>query len=221
MTEKLETLPAKLTIEAGQQKNIIVNSLETSEINVEADASLNLIAVLSEGWDENKILTFNMLGKESSLNFVALIMAHDAHKFPFETISNHKNTNTHAACYVRSAMFDQSEIDYRGILIIPKTSQITDSYLTHHTLMLSDKAKATTVPSLEIEADDVNAGHAATIGRVDEELLFYLTSRGLTKSAATDMLIRGFIEADIKEIDDQEARDMTLEEVQQKLECLI
>lgn len=210
-----------INIAAGEHKTLIVNTLETSEINLEADASLSLIAVIHEGWEENKILTFNLLGKNSSLTFIALILAKGNSSFPFETISNHKNTNTSAACYVRSAMFDSSSINYKGILIIPKTSQITDSYLAHHSLMLSDKAKVVTIPSLEIEADDVKAGHAATIGRVDDELLFYLTSRGISKAEANDMLIRGFIEADIDKIDSEEARKLVLAEVQDKLECLI
>lgn len=221
MIEKLATLPAEITVKANEHRTIIVNSLETSVITLEADASLNLIAILSEGWEENKVITFNMEGKQSSLNFLALILAKDQNAFPFETISKHNTTNTHAACYVRSAMFDSSSINYKGILVIPKESQITDSYLAHHTLMLSEKSKAVTIPSLEIEADDVQAGHAATIGRVDDELLFYLTSRGIDKTQATDMLIRGFIEADIDKIDSEEARKVVLEEVQDKLECLI
>lgn len=221
MIEKQAQLPSEITIAAGEHKTLIVNSLENSTISIAADATLNLVAILSEGWDDKRIITFNLEGKESSLNFVALILAKDENAFPFETISNHNTTNTHAACYVRSAMFDKSSIDYKGMLVIPKTSQITDSYLSHDSLMLSDKAKVTTIPSLEIEADDVSAGHAATIGRVDDELLFYLASRGIDKEQAKDMLIRGFIEADIDKIDSEEGRKLVLEEVQEKLECLI
>lgn len=221
MIEKLATLPKQLRINAGEQKTLIVSSLETCTISLEADASLTLIAILSQGWEEKQVITFNLDGQQSSLNFIALILAKDENNFPFETISNHNNVSTHAACYVRSAMFDKSSINYKGMLIIPKKSQITDSYLAHHSLMLSEKAKVVTVPCLEIEADDVSAGHAATIGRVDEDLLFYLSSRGISKEQARDMLIRGFIEADIDKIDSEEARQIVLKEVQDKLECLI
>ena len=90
MIEKLATLPIELTITAGEHKTLIVNSLETSTITLESGATLNLIAILNKGWEENRVITFNMKGKESQLNFLALIIAKNENSFPFETISNHK-----------------------------------------------------------------------------------------------------------------------------------
>ena len=73
--------------------------------------------------------------------------------------------------------------------------------------MLSDKTKTHTVPCLEIEADEVKAGHAATIGRVDDELLFYLNSRGINKKEGQALLIKGFLKSDISKIPDKEAQN--------------
>jgi hypothetical protein len=116
--------------------------------------------------------------------------------------------------YLRTALFDQSKVDYRGTLVIKPHAQQTDSYLAHHTLMLSPKARTETEPCLEIEADNVAAGHAATIGRVDEDMLFYLRSRGISTPEAHQMLIQGFMQADLQKIPNTELRKALAEEIQ-------
>ncbi|MDA1061123.1 MAG: SufD family Fe-S cluster assembly protein [bacterium] len=199
-----QTLPKELTID--QTQTITVGQIQTSDIVIKQNAELTLVALLTKGWSEIQKLNFHLEGENSKVTFIAIILARDEETFPFETISNHSVRNTNAYYYIRSAMFDKSMIDYKGNLIMKPEAQITDSYLAHHTLMLSKDAKVNTVPSLEIEADDVKAGHAATIGNVDEDMIFYLESRGINKKQGQEMLIRGFLEHDLKKIPNEEVR---------------
>ena len=211
----IQTLPEKLEI-SGEQL-FITDEVQNSEIHVAENSTLTMVALLSKGFEDRRKLNFHVNGQNSTVNFIGIVIADGQEKFPFETASNHYVPNTTAFYYLRSAMFDKSEIDYKGNLIIKKEAQQTDCYLSHNTLMLSKKAKTNTMPCLEIEADDVKAGHAAAIGKVDDELLFYLESRGIDKRQGQEMLIKGFLEADLKRIDSEEARTFIVKEIEKHL----
>ena len=81
---------------------------------------------------------------------------------------------------------------FNGKVIVRPGAQKTDSQQTSHTLLLSAEATADTKPELEIYADDVKCAHGATIGRLEDEKLFYLRSRGIDARAARDLLLRAF-----------------------------
>lgn len=106
----------------------------------------------------------------------------------------HNKPELQSLTLVKAVLFDNSKFDFSGNLIINKGSKHTDTYLKASVLMLSKTAQARAVPSLEIMENDVKGGHGATVGQVDQEQLFYLASRGLSLSAARDLLIRGFLE---------------------------
>jgi len=94
---------------------------------------------------------------------------------------------------VKAILFDQSNFNFTGNLIIKKGAKHTDTYLKAQVLMMSSEAKATAVPSLEIMENDVKGGHGATVGQLDREALFYLTSRGLAHAQAQELLLQGFL----------------------------
>jgi len=74
-------------------------------------------------------------------------------------------------------------------------------------MLAGEESRAKTIPCLEIEADDVKAGHAAAIGKVDAEEMFYLQSRGINKKDAEEMLVMSFFESQLGLIEDLETRD--------------
>jgi Fe-S cluster assembly protein SufD len=90
-----------------------------------------------------------------------------------------------------------------GTIHIMRSAQLSDARLEERVLLLSDAASVNTEPNLEIKADDVKASHAATIAKVSEEELFYLQSRGLTKSHATAMIVNGFLASQLKNLPDK------------------
>jgi Fe-S cluster assembly protein SufD len=80
-----------------------------------------------------------------------------------------------------------------------KAAQQTDAYQSTHSLLLGANARSDALPILEIEADDVRCKHGSTTGRVDDEQLFYLMSRGLSRQEAQRMIVQGFLETVITE----------------------
>lgn len=185
-------LQSDVIIARGMEKIMIAKKLVSSRIILEEGARLTYVFVGSEGWAENAKVTFEFTGRESELFFFGFIIGKGDHKFPFETVSDHLVPGTKARFFVNACLRERSVVDYKGTIIIRKPAQFTDAYLTHHTLLLSDYARTRTIPSLEISANDVKAGHAASIGKFDEEMLFYLKSRGIDDKTAEGILTGAF-----------------------------
>ncbi|MBA2339924.1 MAG: Fe-S cluster assembly protein SufD [Pyrinomonadaceae bacterium] len=89
---------------------------------------------------------------------------------------------------------------FNGRIFVHKGAQQTDAYQSNKNLMLSNDARVDTKPQLEIFADDVKCSHGATVGQLNEEELFYLTSRGLRPELARNLLTYGFAEAIVQKI---------------------
>lgn len=90
----------------------------------------------------------------------------------------------------------------QGKLVVARDAQKTDAKFMHQGLMLSDEAEILSKPELEIYADDVVCGHGSTCGKLDEDSLFYLMSRGIPQEEAETMLVRGFLEELVDSIED-------------------
>ncbi len=209
----LEKPPKKLEVKANIKKIILTNTLQKSDIHIRENGKLIFIAFLEKGWKEIPELNFHCECPESEVLFLALIHGKNNENFPFKTTSFHNAPNTKAHFLIRGALFDHSRVDYRGCIKIQSKAQFTDSHLSHHSLMLSENAKVTSLPSMEIENNNVTAGHEATMGKVDKEALFYLTTRGLNKKIAENILIQSFMETDLKEIRDEEIRNTLSQEL--------
>jgi Fe-S cluster assembly protein SufB len=97
---------------------------------------------------------------------------------------------------------------YRGLLKVHKEAVDSRSNVVCDALLLDDKSRSDTYPYIEIDAEDVNVGHEASVSKVGEEQLFYLMSRGLSMEEATTMVVSGFIEPLVKELPMEYAIEM-------------
>lgn len=116
----------------------------------------------------------------------------------------HKNPNITSNILIKAILFDNAKFNVFANLVIKTGAKEVDSYLKIDVLLMSDRASATAIPSLEITEDSVKGGHGATIGPVDEEQLFYLQSRGLPKQEAEVVLAEGFVQDIINKFGDTE-----------------
>ncbi len=190
-----------------KDRTIVQTELENAHICLEAGVKLTFILIATDGFSESAKVTFELGGAGAEVQFLGFIVGNKDKSFPFETVSLHTAPNTKAHYNVKAVMFDHSQVDYKGNIVIEKQAQMTDSYLSHHTLLMSEYARAKSVPALEILADDVKAGHSASIGKVDEEMMFYLKSRGIEDSTAEQMLVNGFFESQLNAIMDENLRE--------------
>ena len=96
---------------------------------------------------------------------------------------------------------------FQGKILVKPDAQKTDGYQISQGLLLDDDSQFLAKPELEIYADDVACSHGSTVGAVDEEAMFYLTSRGVPKGDAQDMLVLAFLDEAIQEIEDTVVAD--------------
>ena len=204
----------KLIIKENQKKVLLLENFETTNIHFKKNSSANIFAIIKDGWTKEKKLNFYFEGQNSKLTFICIFIGTKKEKFIFQTNSYHDSKHTQAHYYINSLLQDKSSIDYQGNIIIRPGAQNTDTYLSHNTLLLSDYAKAQTTPSLEIEANKIKASHSATIGKIDEELLFYLKSKGIKEKNAKQLLVKAFLMKDIKKLNNKSTQKLIIQKIE-------
>jgi Fe-S cluster assembly protein SufD len=94
---------------------------------------------------------------------------------------------------IKVVVEDGGRLEARGLIKIAKNVKDIDVFLRYKVLLLGKNSWATVNPQLEIESFEVKAGHAASIGRVDEEQIFYIMSRGLNRKEAVKLIVKAFL----------------------------
>lgn len=108
------------------------------------------------------------------------------------TRQDHAAPHTTSDLLYKAGLKDKSRIVWKGMIRVEKDAQRTDAYQKNDNLVLSESARADSIPGLEIEANDVRCTHGATAGRVDEDMIFYAQSRGVSRETAIRLIVEGF-----------------------------
>jgi Fe-S cluster assembly protein SufD len=133
------------------------------------------------------------------------------------TRQDHIARNTTSDLLYKGGLKDSSRIVWKGMIRVEKDAQRTDAYQKNDNLVLSETARADSIPGLEIEANDVRCTHGATAGRVDDEMIFYLRSRGISRETAIRLIVEGFFANVYDRISIEPVRDTLREAVAEKL----
>lgn len=132
-----------------------------------------------------------LIGEGASLHIVGIFLGSGDSRLVFNTTVIHEAPKTKSVTSLRGVFRDRTEFNNDGLITIQKGAKGADGYFSSK-ILLFDSASGRSVPSLEIDENELKAGHASTVGRPDPLLLFYLQSRGLTEKEATTLLIAGF-----------------------------
>jgi Fe-S cluster assembly scaffold protein SufB len=117
----------------------------------------------------------------------------------------------------RGAATGQSRASFEGLIQIDPGAQKTHTYLQIHTMMLSPKARLDAIPSVLVSADDVSASHGGTVGELDEASIFYMATRGLDRPTAVRLLVEGFFEPVLGQLDDEPLEELVRGKIAAKL----
>ena len=159
----------------------------------ERDSTLDTLNVALGGAVGRVDLNARLLGPGANSDMLGLYFGDDDQHFDFNTSQDHVAPNAHSDLLYKGALDGNARGVFRGIIRVHKGAQGTDAYQTNRNLVLSDRAVATSLPNLEIGADDVRCSHGATVGQLDGEVLFYLMSRGLRREQAERLVVLGFL----------------------------
>ncbi len=156
------------------------------------DAELDWVAG-GFGSKKGKVRIENDLaGQGATSRVTGAYFADGRQHLDFDTFQLHQAPNTTSDFAFKGALRDRATAVWRGMIKVEKEAQKTNAYQENRNLLLSPRAHADSIPGLEIEANDVRCTHGATIGQVDREQLFYLMARGLSRSEAERLIVRGF-----------------------------
>ncbi|MFC4552224.1 MULTISPECIES: Fe-S cluster assembly protein SufD [Halorussus] len=156
-------------------------------------------------------------GEGSETKTVGAFFGHDDQHFDVAARVWHNAAHTTADLVTRGVLDDAARSVYEGVQDVGRDAWDTNSYQRENTLMLSDESEADASPKLIINNHDTEASHSATVGQIDEEDLFYMTSRGLDEESTRNMLVEGFFVPVLDEVEVEELREDLDSRIRQRL----
>jgi Fe-S cluster assembly protein SufD len=154
-----------------------------------------------------------MIGEGADVQVNGAMFTEGKQHLSYHTLQHHMAGSCRSDLLYKGALQDQSRLVWRGMIHVDPGAQKSDGYQRDDNLVLSESARADSIPGLEIQADDVRCTHGATVGRVDDELLFYAQTRGLTRREASRMIVLGFFQQVFDRITIPSVRDALAEAI--------
>lgn len=191
--------------------------LADQRARLEKDSRLKLFNVTLGGRFSKTRVEASLVGQGAEAELKAIYFASGEQFFDFHTLQDHQVGNTRSDLLFKGALQDVARTVYAGLIRIEKGAARSDAYQANRNLVLSDHAKATSIPMLEIDNNDVRCTHGATVGPVDPEHLFYLRSRGIPEATAKRMLIQGFFGDVLDRIPFEHARNLVEAELESRI----
>ena len=163
-------------------------------VKVDRDGNLDWIfgavgSHLTKNFSDLDLVGRGSTGRMSGFYFTD----HDQH-LDHDTQQNHLAPNTTSDLLFKGALLGESRSVWQGMIYVAPGASKTDGYQANRNLVLSEEARADSIPGLEIKTDDVRCTHGATVGKIDPEPVFYLQSRGIPKQEAERLVVEGFFD---------------------------
>lgn len=181
-------------------ENSILNMVQTDFGNVE---TLNEFRVM-------------LNGKNAKANVINIFHGRNESKSEIRTIAEHVAEETKSNLYARGIITNKAKNTYKGLVKIHKAAKNSEGHQESSTLTFED-AEAYAIPELEIDNNEVACSHGSSVGRVDEEKIFYLTSRGLSEEEANQLIIKGFYEPVLVKISKEDVRDRIRKLIEERI----
>ncbi|CAN2238183.1 SufB Cysteine desulfurase activator SufB [actinobacterium SCGC AAA044-D11] len=210
---------ANLTFVSLQEWDAKTVHLGRQHAVVSKDAEFNSIVVTVGGSLVRLLPTVEYSGPGSSADLQGLYFATDGQHLEHRLFVNHNVPNAKSRVNYKGALAgDKAHTVWIGDVYIRANAEGTDTYELNRNLLLSDGARADSVPNLEIETGEiVGAGHASTTGRFDDEQLFYLSSRGIPAEIARRLVVRGFFAEIVGKIKNEEIENRLMDRIDAEL----
>lgn len=186
---------SSITNQPGQKRGTILRRGLTYR-----DSLINWNVAAMDEADVYHDNTTNILGDGSEANLKIVTLGVKEQKTYFNSEVVNQGLSSKGDILQHGVLLDKSHIVFNGVGFIVKGATGSNAYQSSRMLTLSSEAKADANPMLLIDENDVMAGHGASLGRIDEEQLYYLQSRGLTRKESSRLLVHGFLSPVISEL---------------------
>jgi Fe-S cluster assembly protein SufD len=179
------------------RESIFLTSVDYEQ---QRDSFVQSLAVGLGGKLARTVLQHLMNGQGAEARPLGLFFGDDQQHLDFRTLQDHRVGNTTSDLLYKGVLDDEAQSVFSGMIRVHQGAQNTDAYQANRNLLLSDRARAHSIPNLEIGANEVRCTHGATVGPVQPDELFYLLSRGLDPETAEAVIVMGFFEQVLREV---------------------
>jgi Fe-S cluster assembly protein SufD len=179
-----------------------VYDISTKRVEIQRDAHCGWVPIHLGGRLTKQTLDIITAEQGSDMRHNGLYFTEGEEHLDLFTTDLHEQGNTTGDTVWKGALTGESRASYEGLIHIVEGAQNTNTYLQTHSMLLSPKAKADSIPSLIVKTDNVSASHGGTVGEVDEDQVFYMMTRGIPRREAVRILVEGYFEPVIEKLDD-------------------
>lgn len=208
---------AKLTFASLQDWEHHVYHYANGRAKIEADGELQWIQVMVGGRMTKTNIWYDMDGQGARAFVHGFMFGDQRQHFHLHTLQRHNAPNCTSDLLIKGCLKDKARSVYQGLIQVAEKAQRTDAYQANRNLLLSDQARADSIPGLEILANDVRCTHGATLGHVDEEHLYYLMARGLPRAESERLIVEAFFEPVLERIPLEAVRAQLRDEIARKI----
>ena len=201
----------------GSTPDSEVHDASTRFVQVGRDAYCHWLPALLGGRLVRQHLELAVSEPGGDMAFRGLFFTEGREQLDAFAVDLHETGPSGGDVHWRGAATGESRASFEGLIQIDPGAQQTHTYLQIHTMMLSPKARLDAIPSVLVSADDVSASHGGTVGELDEAAIFYMQSRGLDRPAAVRVLIEGFFEPVLGQLQDEPLEELIRAKLTAKL----
>jgi Fe-S cluster assembly protein SufD len=184
-----------------------VTHLSVQRTHAERDADVRSLAVAFGGDLSRTEVESVLAGPGGHSEMLGLYFTDATQHFDHRSLQDHVAPNCTSDLLYKGALKDASRVVYSGLIRIHPGARGSDAFQTNRNIVLSDQAKADSIPNLEIENNDVRCSHAASVGPVDDTTLFYLETRGIPRHEAEQLIVTGFFQEVLERVPLEEVRE--------------
>lgn len=181
------------------------------------DANFKSLVLTLGGKFSRAETTATIKGEGNSVDMMGIYVAGEGQHFDFRTMQDHAAAHSTSDLLYKGALKGNARTVYSGQIHVRPEGRETDAYQTNRNLVLSDHAMANSKPELEIENNDVRCSHAASVGQMDENEVFYLQSRGIDRTTAERLIVKGFLEEVLGKVGRKDIQGMVENLLHEKL----
>ena len=206
-----------INLKNSKALNYTNNTININDLNAKTGSKFNSF-IFGSGSKFRKDDYYISLNKENSfakINSAAILKKDEHHEVKTTMFHSQPHCKSHQK--IKNILLENSKAIFQGKVLVSKDAQKTDAYQLSKGLILNDQAEFSTKPELEIYADDVKCSHGSTSGNIDQDAVYYLMTRGLSKKEATKLIIKGFLNDVVLEIEDVQVKKLIDEHLEKNI----
>jgi Fe-S cluster assembly protein SufD len=194
-----------------------VHDVSVKRVEIRRDARVKWVPVHLGGRLTKQRLDIVTAEQGSDMRHTGMYFTEGEEHLDLFTTDLHEQGHTTGDTVWKGALTGESRASYEGLIQIVPGAQETNTYLQTHQMLLSPKAKGDAIPSLIVQTDNVSASHGGTVGELDEDQIFYMMTRGLSRTEAVRILVEGYFEEVVQRLDDPGLEELIRRRIAEKL----